>query len=184
MKTDFNKLGIVETAMLTWAFVGMIVIGAVTFNSLTPNSQKNVTKAFTMFDMHETIKQVADTALFVYDAPKVFYEEFYIAFVDLTKLPPETFEVAKATRIAFNNLADQVTSGYSAVQELQIANAQIIEPQPEGKVAGAMIDLSVKLETMTVSETKPRTKELKMPYSFVPIDLSKIQFTQRLVEAK
>jgi hypothetical protein len=174
MKTDFKNLNMFEAALVGWSFIGIVLVGAVMFSSLTPAKQSQVKAAFNIFDIKEGTREAMDTVNFVLDIPNQFYSQFYIAFEQVAVLPEYTFEVPKqiasdfssAVTVVINNLSNQLQQGYEAQNQFAVVKAERSEIAYDGKVMGAMIDISDKLSSVTITETKVHPQTLKIPYKY------------------
>src|SRR5258708_24100236 len=174
MKTDYKNINSFEVAVVGMIAIGFVIVGIFLFATLTPRQQTRVTSAFDLLDIHEQTASTAASTIegvkFVIDVPNEFYNQFYIAFTEVAALPSETFEVPQQIAtdlvrnfsIALNNLTDQVATGYAAQNQLQDQKSQLTELAYDGKVMGAMIEISDKLSSMTV-RSEEHTSELQSP---------------------
>lgn len=170
---DFQNLNKFEVAVVGMIVVGFIIFGLIVFCALTPRQQIYVADAIQIFDIHQQAAEAAQSVEFVVNIPNEFYAQFYIAFAEVVTLPSETFEVptevisqiSSNISLAVNELAVEVATNYQKQNNFYASQAPEIQYDYTGKVAGAMIDLSDRLSTVTVLVSEPE-KNLKIPYEY------------------
>jgi hypothetical protein len=172
MHTDYKNINKFDVAIVAMIAIGFIITGVFLFASLTPRVQMNVTTSLQMFDVHEQFAKTMDTTAFVIDLPNEFFNQFYIAFTEVATLPPEIFEtprdivleLKRNVTVAINNLADQVATGYAAQNDQEVQIAQTARVAYNGKVMGAVIDVTDAIAEFSVEQ--PIKNILEIPYSY------------------
>jgi hypothetical protein len=180
MKTDYNNINKFEVAIVSMIAVGFVILGVTLFTSLTPRQQANVTAAFKMFDVREQAAATVEDVKFIFGVPEEFYNQFYIAFTEVVSFPAEDIELATSVAVelknnvvaVFDNLTSQVVQGYAQQNQLQERSDDFALLPYDGKIMGAMIDLSDKISSITVREKNPPTSlNLHYEYSAPKIEL-------------
>jgi hypothetical protein len=164
-----------EIAVVSMIVVGFILIGFTVFFSLTPRQQSNLAGAFQMFDIHEETAAGFENFKFIINIPNEFNKQFYKSFTEIATLPSETFDVPRQIASEFsrnitsaiNNLSNQVAMGYSNQTQAHEQTAELAQLNPQGKVMGAMIDLTDKFSSAAVVEQKV-PPSLNMHYDYQP----------------
>ncbi|MBX4191841.1 MAG: hypothetical protein KW804_03515 [Candidatus Doudnabacteria bacterium] len=175
MKTDYNNINKFEVAVVSLIAVGFVILGITLYSSLTPRQQSVITSSLQMFDMKEHVATTIDEIKFVYGIPNEFYNQFYIAFSDVVTLPLDDFEVigwavgelSNQTSVVINHLIDQTAAGYAAQNQSVSQYSQLAELSPNGKVMGAVIDVSDTISNLVVREQSVRTS-LDFHYDYTP----------------
>ena len=179
MKTDYKNINSFEAAVVGMIAVGFVIVGIVLFATLTPRQQVNVVSAFDVFDLHQqtiaTTSLTLESVTFVWNIPTEFYNQFYIAFTEVATLPEQAVEMpilvakelSRNISVAIDNLADQASRGYMSQAQYHNQNSEMALLPYDGKIMGAMIEVSDKLSNMTVVERNSHSS-LKMYYDYVP----------------
>lgn len=142
-KTDYKNLDLFEASAVTFAAVGVLLLGVISYSSLDEGHQRMVASAFEMFDLHEqAVQQGHAMHAMIFKMPQAALDEFYLAFSDGMVLPDsaaswvETF--AQQTQVAISDtleFSDRVTIAFYRTVE---SNNRFLLPDP-GRVAGAAI---------------------------------------------
>jgi hypothetical protein len=165
MKTNYQLLNAFEVAAVIAAVAGFVLVGIIIFNSLTPRTQQDVSVGANLFDLTESMDTASNAVSFMFDSTQAFYQQFYVAFADLTTLPPEVFYTpAQVATNFYDSLAaysDQIVASYQANTQVQVA--EITEP---GKVLGISIEAPMPTPPAAIKKVEP----VKLYYEFESID--------------
>ncbi|MBX4186857.1 MAG: hypothetical protein KW802_01175 [Candidatus Doudnabacteria bacterium] len=185
MKTDYQNIKTFDVAVVGMITAGFIIIGVLVFSSLTPRQQVAWSQSVEILDIHQefgqTVAETKTVSEFVYNIPQEFYNQFYIAFTQVATLPEEVIdtpisvgqELLRNVKVAFNNLSDQVAVGYTAQNNLLAQKSELAVLPYDGKVMGAMIEVSDKLSTIAVTDTSPHGT-LNMHYDYAVPSLPEV----------
>lgn len=180
MDTDYKNLDGFESAAITVAVAGILLIGTLAFLGLSYNQQSYFVSALNVLDIHEQAEQSAQDIQFAMSVPEEFYKQVYVAFTQVAVLPDETvnsvIQWASNIQVAFSqfqNYSDQVTFEYNFINQpaRQIAYTNVIPDL--GLVAGASVDLS---GSVLAPHCIPRQAEqVKSSAEYQPPDINLIR---------
>jgi hypothetical protein len=179
MQTNYKKLSWFETLIISWLFVGLIIVIMILFTGLSFRMQSSISIALQIFDLHEEAIEARDNLMFVLNIPDEFNKQFYLAFTQIAVLPPETFEVptdivrgiSAAVSESVDALSLAVVEGYQNNSTFTKSVAISAQPSAEGKIMGAMIQASDRLSNIVVIENN-HAATLEIPYSYTASNLS------------
>lgn len=180
MKTDYNNINKFEVAIVSMIAVGFVILGITVFSSLTPRQQTQISSAFDILDMNDHVAASIEGVKFVYSIPEEFYDQFYIAFTEIVAWPAEDIELASTTFkelkrnvvSAFDTMTNQVVNGYAQQNQLMNQKKEVAILPHDGKVMGAVIEVTEVMGKAVVREKEVRTS-LNMNYDYTP---PKIEF--------
>ncbi|HTL39588.1 MAG TPA: hypothetical protein VL306_02140 [Methylomirabilota bacterium] len=169
MKTDYKNLNLFDASAVAVALIGICLISTLVFFGLPAKDQDNVTKALSMFDLHDEALQEVSAVEGIFNISNNYMDQFYIAFSEVAIMPAEIFTVPASAKTAWNNLlayADVVGETY---RENNSSSTQYIAAD-NGEVLGAMIVSGIDSLNFDQDQINPDAfsseNELVLPYSF------------------
>ena len=191
MKTDYQNLNAFESSLVAFIAVGMALVGTIIFSGLSFKQQDNILAAINILDIHEQASRPVAVISSVIDTEAEYYDQFYIAFTQVMTMPEATIDDAlrwtsnvKVAYKQFLSFSDGITFDY------RLQNKYSPQLALAGRVAGVSTGPSGLVQARPVgckgiSPGQPgppgldspsrRGGELKIPYSFVPVQWQPIK---------
>jgi hypothetical protein len=141
--TEINRnqdVDLFDGSTVALAAVGIVLIAVEIFACLPSDTQTLISSSASMLDMHEEWAQTVSIALNFLDVSKEFENQFYLAFVDIASIPPESIQLPPVMVNAYNAFlayADTFAAGYG---DYGTDVAYQINNMETGRVLGTMIE--------------------------------------------
>jgi hypothetical protein len=141
MKTDYNNLKLIDGLAVFFVAAGIVLIGVLGFNGLSPEDRNHVAQAVQVLDMHEELDRQAKALTFwLVDAPDYALSNFYVAFTEVATVPYETIafwaDLGQRTQTSFYNLSDTLVVAYQQNFIDSSREAIMLAQSREGSVLG------------------------------------------------
>src|SRR5579885_1380682 len=112
MKTNYQNLNLFETLTILMITIGISLVLIVGFSVLNHRQQQSVADALQVFDIHEQVGMTIVQMGNAYQLEDKLFNDFYVAFTQVTSIDPATVQqqVAMVTT-AFNLSRGPTASG-------------------------------------------------------------------------